>query len=151
MSGFFAPQSAEAATGTWSGTNGATWDINATNWIGVTGTPWDSSNGLTNTALFSTAANATVSGTVYANTITIDGLTTITGGTITLSGSNPTINGTNAGVNVIYSVLAGTNGLTKSGTGLVYLDPGNGFAANTFSGDITINGGNLASVRQYCP
>ena len=147
LSGLLAPQLAQADTGTWSGTNGATWDINATNWTGVTGTPWDSSNGLTNTALFSTAANATVSGTVYANTITIDALTTITGGTITLSGSNPTINGSDAGINIIYSVLAGTNGLTKSGTGLVYLDPGNGFAANTFSGDITINGGNLASVR----
>ena len=147
LSGLFAPQLAQADTGTWAGTNGATWDINATNWTGVTGTPWDSSNGLTNTALFSTAANATVSGTVYANTITIDALTTITNGTITLSGSNPTINGTNAGINIIYSVLAGTNGLTKSGTGLVYLDPGNGSAANTFSGDITINGGNLASVR----
>jgi fibronectin-binding autotransporter adhesin len=147
LSGLLAPQLAQADTGTWNGTNGATWDINASNWTGVTGTPWDSSNGLTNTALFSTAANATVSGTVYANTITIDGLTTITGGTITLSGSNPTINGTNAGINIIYSVIVGTNGLVKSGTGLVYLDPGNGFAANTFSGDITINGGNLASVR----
>jgi len=147
LSGLFAPQLAQADTGTWNGTNGATWDINATNWTGVTGTPWDSSNGLTNTALFSTAANATVSGTVYANTITIDALTTITGGTITLSGSNPTINGSGAGINIIYSVLAGTNGLVKSGAGTVALDPGAGFAANTFSGDITINGGNLVSVR----
>ena len=140
-------QSASAATGTWNGAGGATWDTSATNWSGVSGTPWDSTNGSGNTALFSAAATPTVSGNVYANTITIDALTTITGGTITLSGSNPTINGSNAGVNIIYSVLAGTNGLTKSGTGLVYLDPGNGFSANTFSGPITINGGNLASVR----
>ncbi|MCX6971111.1 MAG: autotransporter-associated beta strand repeat-containing protein [Verrucomicrobia bacterium] len=147
LSGLLAPQLAQAATGTWTGAGGATWDINATNWSGVSGTPWDSTNGSGNTALFSGAATPTVSGTVYANTITIDALTTITGGTITLAGSSPTINGSNTGINIIYSVLAGTNGLIKSGAGTVYLDPGNGFATNTFSGNITINGGNLISVR----
>jgi fibronectin-binding autotransporter adhesin len=140
-------QTAQAATGTWTGAGGATWDTSDTHWTGVSGTPWDSTNGPTNTALFSSAATPTVSGTVYANTITIDALTTITGGTITLAGSSPTINGSNNEINIIYSVLAGTNGLTKSGTGTVYLDPGNGWWENTFSGNITINGGNLASVR----
>jgi autotransporter-associated beta strand protein len=147
LSGLFAPQLAQADTGTWNGTNGATWDINATNWTGVTGTPWDSGNGLTNTALFSAAATPTVSGTVYANTITFDATTTLTNGTITLAGSSPTINGGGAGLNIIYSVLAGTSGLIKTGGGTVALDPGAGFAANTFSGDITINGGNLVSIR----
>ena len=29
-----------AQTGTWIGTNGATWDTSASNWSGVSGTPW---------------------------------------------------------------------------------------------------------------
>jgi autotransporter-associated beta strand protein len=140
-------QSASAATGTWNDAGGATWDTSATNWSGVSGTPWDSTNGSGNTALFSAAATPTVSGNVYANTITFGAETTLTGGTITLAGSSPTINGSGTGTNIIYSSLAGTNGLIKSGSSTVYLDPGNGFSANTFSGDITINGGKLITVR----
>lgn len=139
-------QSAQALTGTWTGAGGATWDINATNWTGVSGTPWDGTNGPTNTTLFSAAATPTVSGTVYVNTITIDAVTTITGGTITLAGSSPTINGSSTGTNIIYSSLAGTNGLTKSGTGTVYLDPGAGFSTNTYTGATSVNLGTLALV-----
>lgn len=146
LAGVLARQPAQAATGTWNGGAGATWDTSAANWTGVSGTPWDSGNGPGNTALFSSAATPTVSGTVYVNTITMDATTTISGGTITLAGSSPTINGTGAG-SIIYSVIAGSGGLIKSGSGTLYLDPGNGSAANTFSGNITVNGGNLISVR----
>jgi len=138
LSGLLAPQLAQAATGTWTGAGGATWDINATNWSGVSGTPWDSTNGSGNTALFSGAATPTVSGTVYVNTITFNAATTLNGGTITLAGSSPTINGTDAAT--INSALAGTNGLTKSGSGSVTLSHNPGL-----SGNITINGGVVKS------
>ena len=66
-----------AAQGTWSGGTNGTWDTSATNWSGVSETPWDSSNGFTNTSLFNATAAATVSGTVYANAITFASLSSM--------------------------------------------------------------------------
>jgi hypothetical protein len=44
----------------------------------VSETPWDTSNGFTNTSLFNaTAATPTVSGTVYANAITFASLSSM--------------------------------------------------------------------------
>jgi len=42
----------QAGTGTWTGGALANWDTTATNWSGVSGTPWDSTNGPSNTAAF---------------------------------------------------------------------------------------------------
>jgi autotransporter-associated beta strand protein len=154
LSGLFAPQLAQAADGTWNGTNGAIWNTSSTNWTGVTGTPWDLSNGLTNTAIFSSGANATVSGgsNVYVNKITFNANTSLLYTNnppevvITLAGTNATIDAAAGSSSTIKTVLAGTNGLIKTGSGTVTLVPGDGFWQNTFSGPITINGGNLVSI-----
>jgi len=153
LSGFLAPQLAQAADGTWNGTNGATWSTSSTNWTGVTGTPWDLSNGLTNTAIFSNGANATVSGgfNIYVNKIVFSTNTSLLytsppEAVITLAGANATIDAAAGTSSTIKTVLAGTNGLIKTGSGTVTLVPGDGFWQNTFSGDITINGGNLVSI-----
>jgi autotransporter-associated beta strand protein len=154
LSGLFAPQFAQAADGTWTGTNGATWNTSAVNWSGVSGTPWDITNGSGNSAIFSSGANATVSGgsNVYVNNITFNANTSLLytsppEAVVTLAGANATINAATNTTSTIKTVLAGTNGLIKTGSGTVNLDPGDGFWANTFSGPITINGGNLISVR----
>jgi hypothetical protein len=61
-------QSADAADGTWTGGAGAIWNTTATNWSGVSGTPWDAANGPSNLAIFNTpGATASVSGTVFRN------------------------------------------------------------------------------------
>ena len=154
LSGLFAPQLAQAADGTWTGTSGATWNTSATNWSGVSENPWDSTNGSGNTAIFNSGANATVSGgsNIYVNNITFNANTTLLftsppEAVVTLAGANATINAATGTTSTIKTVLAGTNGLIKAGGGTVNLDPGDSWWSNTFSGGITINGGNLVSVR----
>ena len=154
LSGLFAPQMAQAADGTWTGTNGATWDTSAVNWSGLSGTPWDITNGSGNSAIFSSGANATVSGgsNVYVNNITFNTNTSLLytsppEAVITLAGANATINAATGTTSTIKTVIAGTNGLIKTGGGTVILEPGDGFWANTLTGDITINGGQLTSIR----
>ena len=154
LSGLFAPQMVQAADGTWTGTSGATWDTSSDNWIGVTGTPWDITNGSGNTAIFNSEANATVNGrsNVYVNNITFNANTTLRYTNnppqviITLAGANATIHAATNTTNIINMILAGTNGLIKTGGGTVNLVPGDGFWLNTISGPITINGGNLVSI-----
>ena len=154
LSGLFAPQMAQAADGTWTGTNGATWNTSSDNWNGVSGTPWDSTNGSGNTAIFNSGANATVSGgtNVYVNNITFNANTSLLytsppEAVVTLAGANATINAATGTTSTIKTVLAGSNGLIKTGGGTVNLDPGDGWWENTFSGPITINGGRLTSIR----
>ena len=60
----------------------------------------------------------------------------INGNTLTLGGTAPTIN--TIGNTTINSVIAGTSGLTKIGGAQLFLT-----GANTFSGGITLGGGNL--------
>ena len=153
LSGLFAPQMAQAADGAWTGASGATWDISANNWTGVSGTPWDITNGSGNSAIFSSGANATVSGgsNVYVNNITFNANTTLLytsppEAVVTLAGANATINAATGTTSTINIILAGTDGLIKTGAGTVNLDPGNGWWSNTFSGPITINGGKLVSI-----
>ena len=151
---FLTWQSAQALTGTWTGASGATWDTSAVNWSGLSGTPWDSTNGSGNTAIFSSGANATVSGgsNVYVNNITFNANTTLLftsppEAVVTLAGANATINAATGTTSIIKTVLAGANGLIKTGGGTVILEPGDGWWSNTFSGPITINGGQLTSIR----
>ncbi|MBK8094870.1 MAG: autotransporter-associated beta strand repeat-containing protein [Verrucomicrobiaceae bacterium] len=126
-----------AATGTWTGP-GTTWDTSATNWSGVSGTPWDSTNGATNNAI--TGSDLTVSGTVFTNGITFSATKAISGGTITLAGSNPFIDVTTSGqTGTISSVLAGTSGFTKTGAGNLTLT-----GSNTFTGALTANAGTVS-------
>ena len=154
LSGLFAPQMAQAADGTWTGTSGATWGTSDVNWSGLSGTPWDSTNGSGNTAIFSSGANATVSGgsNVYVNNITFNANTSLLytsppEAVVTLAGANATINAAAGTTSTIKTVLAGSNGLIKTGGGTVVLEPGDGYWANTISGPITINGGQLTSIR----
>ena len=154
LSGLLAPQLAQAADGTWTGASGATWNTSAVNWSGVSGTPWDITNGSGNSAIFSSGANATVSGgsNVYVNNITFNANTSLLytsppEAVVTLAGANATINAATGTTSTIKTVLAGTNGLIKTGSGTVILEPGDGYWANTISGPITINGGQLTSIR----
>ena len=154
LSGLFAPQMAQAADGTWTGTSGASWGTSDVNWSGLSGTPWDSTNGSGNTAIFSNGANATVSGgsNVYVNNITFNASTTLLytsppEAVVTLAGANATINAAAGTTSTIKTVLAGSNGLIKTGGGTVVLEPGDGWWSNTFNGPITINGGQLTSIR----
>ena len=138
-----------AATLTWgtSGTGGTgNWDTTSSLWWnGTSNVAWVNANN--DVASFGgTAGTVTLTTGITANGLTLNATYTITGNTLTLGGSSPTISGTGTSVD-IRSVLAGTNGLIKSGAGTVNLNPGNGSGTNTFSGNITVNGGSLISVR----
>lgn len=132
--------SAHAQTYTWSGANGATWDINATNWTGAAGTPWDSTAGLTGTATFTaTSGSAVVNGSVFANRIdytAASGTFAIRNGTLNLAGTTPTISVNPSRTLTIGSTLAGSAGLLKTGSGTLVLS-----AANTYTGTTTSAGG----------
>ncbi len=134
--------SVQAATGTWSGGVGDTWNTTATNWTGVTDTPWDVTNGPTNTAVFNLASLvAPVSGTVFTNGITFStGGTINSGGIITLAGTSPTLSAATAVSGTIKSNLAGTSGFTKAGLGTIVV---NNATANSLTGDIIINAGQV--------
>jgi fibronectin-binding autotransporter adhesin len=128
--------------GTWTGADGATWDTTATNWSGVTGTPWASPGTTANATFNATSGSASVSGTVFANTITyspVGGNFSIANGTITLAGTTPTINNYDpTGTLTIASTVAGSTGLISRGAGTLVL-AGN----NTYTGTTTIRGGPL--------
>jgi fibronectin-binding autotransporter adhesin len=137
--------SSQAATST--NTNTAlNWNISSSGWTGVAGDAWDSTNGQTNTAVFT---NASGSITVTNTGIWFNGINyapaaassfTISGGTLNLSGSTPTINvsaTTGSGL-TISSQLAGTAGLIKSGVGVLTLS-----TSNAYSGATTVSAGTL--------
>lgn len=96
IAAFFAV-TASAATGTWTGTNVGTWDDTDANWSGVSGTPWDITNGPSNTALFATAGDsASLTANVYpaAISFTDTGIVTAGGGKVfyaTDAGASKTI------------------------------------------------------------
>jgi autotransporter-associated beta strand protein len=128
--------------GTWTGADGATWDTSATNWSGVTGTPWASPGTTANATFNATSGSASVSGTVFANTITyspVGGNFSIANGTITLAGTTPTINNYDpTGTLTLSSRVAGSAGLISRGAGTLVL-AGN----NTYTGTTQIRGGLL--------
>ena len=137
--------SSQAATST--NTNTAlNWNISSSGWTGVAGDAWDSTNGQTNTAVFT---NASGSITVTNSGIWFNGINyspaaassfTISGGVLNLSGSTPTINvsATSGNGLTISSQLAGTAGFSKSGVGVLTLS-----ASNAYSGATTVSAGTL--------
>jgi fibronectin-binding autotransporter adhesin len=124
-------------SGVWS-TSGA----DANWWNGSADVAWP--NLTTSSATFGagsgTAGTVTVNSTVTANGITFDspgsGTYTLTGGTISLAGTTPTITANVSGS--IGSVLTGSVGLTKAGSGVLELT-----GSNTYSGATTISAGTL--------
>ena len=144
-SALLSPHSASAQiNGTWTGADGATWNTTDTNWTGVTvpSTPWASPGTTANATFSATSGSASVSGTVFANTITyspVGGNFSIANGTITLAGTTPTINNYDpAGSLTLASTVAGSAGLVSRGAGTLVLS-GN----NTYTGTTTIKGGPL--------
>jgi fibronectin-binding autotransporter adhesin len=121
------------------------WNTSSSGWTGVTGDAWDSTNGRTNTAVFT---NALGSITVTNSGIWFNGITyspaaassfTILGGTLNLSGSTPTINvSTTGSAATISAIIQGTAGLVKSGNGTLVLS-----GANTYTGTTTISAGRV--------
>ncbi|MCE9632153.1 MAG: autotransporter-associated beta strand repeat-containing protein [Planctomycetia bacterium] len=142
-------QSATAATGTWTGANNATWNSSATNWSGVSGTPWDSTNGPANDAVFNTGGtpNAYVSGTVYSKSIAFPLTAILWSSTTTPSGislsGNSTLSAASGRTGFIYASLYGSGTLTKSDAGDIAINNQVGFNANTFNGAVVVDAGRL--------
>lgn len=122
-----------------------TWDLTNTFWDsagdGVSGpyAAWD--NSAIDNAIFSgVAGTVTLGAPITAHNLVFNTSGyMLTGNTLTLAGSTPTI-AVNAGTATVDSVLAGSGGLIKDGGGTLVLN-----GANTFSGDIAINGGRLTA------
>ncbi|MEI6121302.1 MAG: autotransporter-associated beta strand repeat-containing protein, partial [Opitutae bacterium] len=130
----------------WNGGSG-TWTSTSPNWStsAALGGAGMSDSSSTNALVFGgIAGTVAVSGTVTVPAgmnFTTTGYT-LSGGTINLSGTTPaantiTIDGTSSTAS-ISSVLTGTNGLIKAGTGSLNLS-----GANTYSGTTTVSAGTL--------
>ncbi|HEY5807044.1 MAG TPA: autotransporter-associated beta strand repeat-containing protein, partial [Povalibacter sp.] len=120
-----------------SGGTGA-WDTTAPRWFNGTYQAWN--NSALSDAVFSSTAGTVTLGTP----ITVHNLTfnttgyVLSGGTLTLGGVNPTIT-TNATTTTINSVIAGSAGLIKAGSGTLVLA-----GVNTFSGLAVVQLGTLS-------
>lgn len=133
-----------APTGTWN-TSTANW---TGNFFGTTATTtWTSgSNAVFSAGLDATGSyTVTTSGTQNLSSLTVTlGTPTFTGGTLNFNDSSPdiwTIAGATATIN---SVIAGSNGITKSGAGTLTLS---GSAANTFGGTLRLTDGTVALAK----
>jgi autotransporter-associated beta strand protein len=124
---------------------GGTWStsVSGTNWWnGTANVAWP--NLTTSSAIFGAGSGAAGTVTV-GDTVTTNGITfnspgssayTLTGGTISLAGATPTITANSAAS--IGSILSGSAGLTKTGSGMLTLS-----GANSYSGATTISQGTL--------
>lgn len=144
--------SASAQSGTWTGNSGNWSDTTSPGGVWTGGIFADGSGFTANFTGVDIAANQTI--TLDANhtigNITFTDATTssnnllISGGnilTLDVSSGTPTINVTQSGRTLtIDSVIAGTEGLQKTGAGGLTL---NGPLANTFTGGLNANGGTL--------
>lgn len=117
-----------------------TWDTMSVYWNaandGVAGPfgAWNNA-GLDNAIFAGTPGTVTLSTPITVNALTfaVNGYI-LSGSTLTLAGTTPSISG-NATIN---SVIAGNAGLTKNAAGILFLN-----GANTFSGGVTLNQGQL--------
>jgi len=121
------------------------WDTTSLNWTadnGNTRTAWvNGDDAVIGGGTAGSAGTITIgSGGVQVQSITCNppnggGSYTITGGTLTLSGNSVNTNSQNLAVS---SVISGSAGLAKTGTGMLTLG-----GANTYTGTTTISGGTL--------
>ncbi|NKJ22376.1 autotransporter-associated beta strand repeat-containing protein [Dyella sp. SG609] len=104
---------------------------------GVAGPFYSWNNTALDNAIFAgTAGIVTLKAPITVNTLTFNVAGYgINGGTLTLAGTTPGVSGSAT----INSVIAGTAGLAKSGSGALALN-----GANTFSGGINITGGSIS-------
>jgi len=134
-----------SATPLFWGANGqggdGTWDVDTTaNWRDNTGTvKWVDFGASDYAAAFSgKAGRVTLSGRVNVNWMAFNAAGyTLCDGTLTLNGIEPAI--TVYGTATIESVIAGTAGLVKAGTGALLLN-----GANSYGGGTMVNAGTLA-------
>jgi autotransporter-associated beta strand protein len=121
---------AQDGSGTWDNGTTANW------WNGSSDIAWSDLGNAT----FGSGGTGAYTVTV-ANNVTISGLTfnsgnyTLTGAGITLVGTPTITANTNAAISL---ALSGNSGLTKTGNGALSLA-----TANTFTGDLTVNGGKI--------
>ena len=147
--------SARAATGTWTGAAGATWDTSATNWTGVSGAPWDSVNGTANRAFFPGSPTPSVSGTVYAGGFYVgsgsgtSATLVITNGTLNLGGGTdwvaiggkPQGGGGVTANSCTLTINGGTVNFLNNGVGTVFFNPYGGTAST-----LNLNSGGTVST-----
>jgi fibronectin-binding autotransporter adhesin len=115
------------------------WNTTTANWNTGPQVVWPSS-GTANEAVFDgTAGTVTVqAGGVTANKLTFNTTGyTISGGSLTMNGTTPTF-AIGSGSAIINSVIAGSAGFTKSGSGTLTLN-----GVNTVSGAVNVTGGTL--------
>jgi fibronectin-binding autotransporter adhesin len=125
------------------------WDYTTMDWVGAYGVRSAWIDGC-DAHFIGAPGVVTVSGSINSvNSLTFLGSNYIlSGGTITLTGSGGWISTQSGGTNTIGSVIAGSVGLTKDGSGTLILN-----GANTFTGDTAIDSGTLklgnANALQY--
>ena len=139
-----AAHSAIAAPYTWSAGAGL-WDLQSYNWLGPSSgsVPLPSLWVNGNDAIFGNGQPGLVS--IVGSDVTATGLTFVTSGNtidtaagrrLVLSGSSViTVHGTNA---FISAPVVGTNGVTKTGAGLLYMN-----GLNSYTGLTSITGGGI--------
>lgn len=127
--------SAHAADLTWNGAPGGTWDTTSASWLDG-GSPATWNNATPDSAVFDATGVGTVT---LASDMHATGITFNTAG-YTLAGSHLTVEGalTANADTVITSILTGTPGLTKTGSGRLELT-----GANDYSGITDIYDGTL--------
>jgi autotransporter-associated beta strand protein len=143
-----APSSAASLRWGPSGSGGSgTWDANETvQWFnGVNSVKWPAAGGVDDDAVFagSPGTISIANGGITANDIAFN--TTgysIQGQTITLNGSSPSITTAGGVISEISSMIAGSAGLAKAGTGTLILRGNNSFSGNVVLGDTS---GGIAS------
>jgi len=125
------------------GGGSGTWDANTSpNWFdGANASLWLDIGGTDYAGVFAgSAGTVNLAGGINANHLTFNAAGyTLQGNPLNLNGMNPTISTASNVTTTVGSLINSSGGLTKSGAGTLTLA-----AANTFTGNTTINGGTLA-------
>ena len=120
---------------------GITWDNGTTAAWGATGGPYGTVWTSGNDAVFEGSGPVSVAGSgATAHNLTFNATgSVISNNTLTLNGTTPTITAGSGITATINSLIAGSAGLAKSGTGALVLG-----GSNTYTGSLAINAGSLS-------